>query len=886
MNVGKYDTYNQLGMYAFVEGTDRHSEGSTWYVDSNSGDKANSTGSGQGESWDLPFSTINYAVSQCTNQGKDVIFVAANHAETIQDTSPLNASGTVTDELCIDKSEVVIIGMGVGTSRPTITLSGATDAVVEIRAANVTIKNFIIVSGLADVAAGISVANSVDGTIIENVEFRDGGAANLELVLGVTLSANADDVTIRGCQFYNTNAGDNNAAIFTTGATARLKVHDNFFRGDWDNAVMDFDAAASTDTLVSDNIIFQFDATVGGAILLNASTTGAVIDNTIHCPVGSSTSPVIATGALVARNYYTVAEGQSATVLALSSNASVGGNHWYVDSGSGTTTGDAKSWDTALTLVDDAIAKCTASNGDIIHVAAGHAEADMDGTPGQIFDVDVNGISIIGEGIGDSRPTFTFTTDATNANCYITGTDVLLKNLIFKCNIASQDHIIDVAADDVTIEDCEFLEGGQTPLSCITADNTDGDSDNLVIKNCRFYLPTAGNQDNAIEIGKDHAGVRIIDNYIMGDFDEAAIEIPAGGNNCQDMVITGNTVINEQTGIHCIEVDVAALTVTGVCARNTLINDTRSAALQSNILSCYDNVWIPLGGNVAPVKLEAQGVTPGNHVYVDSALGVDDTAHGTTWNEPVATLDYAIALCAASNGDVIHVAPGHAETLTTASYITIDVVGITVIGYGRGTDRPTFTFDTGTDTTWVISAANFHIENCIFVNTQDGLVVGFVCTAAYTTFKNCVFRDAGADNTVDWITVSTNADYFLMDGCVVEGTDTAGNTSFIDITTAAYPTIKNTQINGDYSDGCITFTGSASTDILIDNCRMENKNAVIDSCIQGIANLTGWVSNCYFYITGDTETTWFETPGDTGTFECYGVNNVGEAGKFVGTVSV
>ena len=48
------------------------------------------------------------------------------------------------------------------------------------------------------------------------------------------------------------------------------------------------------------------------------------------------------------------------------------------------------------------------------------------------------------------------------------------------------------------------------------------------------------------------------------------------------------------------------------------------------------------------------------------------------------TLDAAVALCAANNGDTIFVAPGHAENLAAANAVDLDIAGITVEGIGNG----------------------------------------------------------------------------------------------------------------------------------------------------------------------------------------------------------
>ena len=311
-----YDLVSQYGLYGLITGSDRGSNGSTFYVDGNSGTASNAVSpSTQGTSWDTPFSTLNYAISRCTSDAGDTIFVAAGHTETIADTG--TASGTTTDELVVDKSRIMIIGMGVGTDRPTFTLNGATDAAMVVLAGadNVVVKNLIFVSGIADLAAAITVSATSDGFVCENCEFRDGGAANLEMVLAITLAANADDCIIRGCRFLTTDAGSSTAsAINLVGAAARLQILDNFFRGDWNTSVITNSAAAATDILIKDNVINNLDAATGICIDLHASTTGAVIHNLLHGGL-NGTSPLDTTAALAAENYYTNAEAASAAIL-------------------------------------------------------------------------------------------------------------------------------------------------------------------------------------------------------------------------------------------------------------------------------------------------------------------------------------------------------------------------------------------------------------------------------------------------------------------------------------------------------------------------------------------------------------------------------------------
>lgn len=880
MNV--YDKVTQYGLYGLLEGTNRQSNGDTFFVDSASGSNA----TGYGGSWDAPYTTVNYAVAQCTSNNGDVILVAAGHAETITATS--TASGVATGQFCIDKAGVTILGMGRGTKRPTFTMTTAAAAGIKIvgTATNVTLSNLLFISQYTNgITAGIAASANCYGLTIENCEFRE-TLNSQEFLIGITLAANMEDVTIRGCKFFSIDGGTDTAAIKTAGDADRLQIYDNWFRGDWSAPVLDLDAAAIYDVLIRDNIINNVDSGAALQIGLNSSSTGAIINNIIHTAVGGSA--IAAAACMLANNLITHTEGTSAKedkMLAGPGGTTAKQGVFYCDDG-GSDSNDGLTWATAVATIGTAIDLCVADNGDTIYVGANHAQTITGAGTTTEFDVDCNGISIIGMGNGNDRPTFTMDSDTANANCYVTGVDCKLENLRFICAETSLENLIDVNAAGLQIINCEFLDDGtDEPLNCITCDTTDDTGGSrLVIRDCRFDMGT-GDCDYGIYINKDIHDIVIENNIFRGEYDAGCIVTGSASHQSTNWRIINNYFENETSAVPAVILYPGVL---GLVKDNVFVGDIRDEICGPGSCLMVNNIWGDIAGNAGAVRsFQDPAHGSGEIFFVDSGAtrAADQVGNGQSWDEPFATLDYAIAFCTASSGAEIHLAPGHSEVLETPGALTIDVVGVNVIGHGVGTDRPTFTLQTGTDSTVVISAANTYLENIIFICDQDALVVGLVCTAAHTTIKNCVFRDLGTDNTLNWITVSATADYFMMDGCICEGTDTAGNTAFIEIDQAAYPTIKNTQINGDFSDGCITFTTGASTDILIENCTMENKNAAIDSCIQGIAGLTGWVRNCSFFITGDAETTWFESPGNTGTFECYGVNNNGESGKFVGTVS-
>lgn len=295
--------------------------------------------------------------------------------------------------------------------------------------------------------------------------------------------------------------------------------------------------------------------------------------------------------------------------------------------------------------------------------------------------------------------------------------------------------------------------------------------------------------------------------------------------------------------------------------------------------------WATPGGVLA---IESQDITTGNRFFVDAgASGVGSTAsYGNDPGSPLASLALAYSLNkpTTNNGDIIYLMPGHVENVIAAAGIAADIAGVRVRGLGEGSDKPTITFTTSTAATITMTAANTTFENIRFVGDIDALVVGIPVTAAYCSFINCEFIDNGTDNAVDWITLSAAADDFLCLDCINKGTATAGNDSFISIAAASNVRIINLVSQGDFAAANIEMT-AAPVDILIENCKLENANAV-DVCIEGFAAATGWLVKNMCRIATDGQVTGINTVGSLSLFENYQVNNNGETGILIGTPSV
>jgi|CXWL01.1.fsa_nt_gi lipopolysaccharide export system protein LptA len=151
--------------------------------------------------------------------------------------------------------------------------------------------------------------------------------------------------------------------------------------------------------------------------------------------------------------------------------------------------------------------------------------------------------------------------------------------------------------------------------------------------------------------------------------------------------------------------------------------------------------------------------------FVDSNGGGSTTSGGLTPEAAFTTIDSAIGACTANKGDVIYVLPGHAETISAAAGIAADVAGISIIGLGNGTDRPTLTLS-ATDSTIAVSAANITFKNLIIKSSVNELVKIFNITAAYCTIDAVDVKDNGsAKEILQFALTDSGADFLTIQNC-------------------------------------------------------------------------------------------------------------------------
>lgn len=272
--------------------------------------------------------------------------------------------------------------------------------------------------------------------------------------------------------------------------------------------------------------------------------------------------------------------------------------------------------------------------------------------------------------------------------------------------------------------------------------------------------------------------------------------------------------------------------------------------------------------------------TTGTYFFVQSTTGTDAGGNGLSPETPLATIDYAIGLCTAGKRDVIVAMPYHAETISAAGGIAMDVADVTVFASGKGAARATITMS-AVASTLTMSAAGCTLEGCLILFTHD-VTAGIVITAVDCVVRNCEFRNKltatarEAVTMIDLTSAANGADRTLIEGCQFYA-QTAGTTQAIELGEVNDKVrIRNCEAWGDYGTACIhNPTGKVLTLLTIEDCTLQNTNSGSHS-IELVSACTGALKR-NFYHNAMTQQTCVD-PGSCFSFECYQDDVVDTAG--------
>lgn len=234
--------------------------------------------------------------------------------------------------------------------------------------------------------------------------------------------------------------------------------------------------------------------------------------------------------------------------------------------------------------------------------------------------------------------------------------------------------------------------------------------------------------------------------------------------------------------------------------------------------------------------------TTGKYLFAHSGTGVNDARLGMDPTQPLATIDYAVGLCTANKGDVIIVMPGHAENISSATSLVVDVEGVSVIGLGRGRNRPTLNF---TDTAGSIKmeAANTRLSNMVLLADVSAVATGINVDANFVTLDNLEFNmvDTG-DDFVKMIDMTSADDCHVLNCLMFTENAIAGADEGIKVTNADRFVIRGNLFQGQWATACISGVTTAGTLVTIAENMLFNSGNTNANIIYMPVGFTGLIA--------------------------------------------
>ena len=229
-------------------------------------------------------------------------------------------------------------------------------------------------------------------------------------------------------------------------------------------------------------------------------------------------------------------------------------------------------------------------------------------------------------------------------------------------------------------------------------------------------------------------------------------------------------------------------------------------------------------------------LNPGKVFFVNNTqiLGPNQKAGSDsnrgTFLDPFATLNYAInTACVQGRGDIVFVAPGHAEAIPDAVTLSLQCAGVAVIGLGAGNFRPRLTFGTANTANIPLRAANMTLQNILFINNFADIASNI--TAARFSMTGSVAAGTAPGSVagvggVMTITVATTGTVYP--GMSVMGTGVPAGTIVLSQISGTTGGIGVYQLNNSFTFASGTLTGGTQ-DFTIDNCEFRDTSSILNA---------------------------------------------------------
>lgn len=195
-----------------------------------------------------------------------------------------------------------------------------------------------------------------------------------------------------------------------------------------------------------------------------------------------------------------------------------------------------------------------------------------------------------------------------------------------------------------------------------------------------------------------------------------------------------------------------------------------------------------------------------------------------TFQKPFATLDFAIAACSQSSGDIIMVKPGHRETVSSATTLHFDVAGMAIVGLGNGTNRPTFVFDTAATANITLRSANVAIQNLLFIaNFAD--IASFITSLGASTTASIAANPNGSGGILNVTVLGSGAVY---PGAVLAGTGVVPGTMILSQLSGTANGVGTYLVTNATVVASTTIT-MLTPDFDIDNCEFKDTSSALNA---------------------------------------------------------
>ena len=265
--------------------------GSVFFVDSNNSNGSNSPEAGVKN---RPFLTLDYAVSQCTANKGDVIYVMPGHTETIATDSAVD----------LDVAGITVIGLGSGSLVPVIDYTDAAGTFV-IGADNVSVYNINLHANVPEVVAGVVIEAGVDYACVKGCRFDVETTGTDEFLISIQTNAASNNFNISN-NYIDNGLGAAVHAIKLVADSDNSIIKDNHILGDYSTANIGGITTLSTNLLIENNILINGETGAIGTepvIEMLTGTTGLVRRNVFFCNLATIAAQSVADAMAFSENF-------------------------------------------------------------------------------------------------------------------------------------------------------------------------------------------------------------------------------------------------------------------------------------------------------------------------------------------------------------------------------------------------------------------------------------------------------------------------------------------------------------------------------------------------------------------------------------------------------